>query len=200
MNKKILVVEDEPVMANLVYEMLLEIGYSDVTFAYNYDQAAIKLQIVQYDLVLLDINLGGEKDGIDLALELKRRTSKCNIVFITSNSDSETIKRLKKTEPDGVLIKPLRINDLMVLLEVVFYKQNRIDDQSKKSGMNFTNLSSREKEVLREIAHGYSNKMIASRLSTSPRTVSVHRTSLLKKCDAKNTADLIRLVMISGII
>ncbi len=200
MNKKILVVEDEPVMANLMNEMLLELGYEDVTFAYSYDEADIKLHLVEYGLVLLDINLENDKDGIDLATGLKEIRSATSIVFITGCSDLETVMRLKKTEPDGVLMKPIRMTDLMVLLEVIFFKKKCAEDNLKNDGMNLIKLSPRENEVLSEIAHGFSNKMIASRLSISSRTVAIHRTNLLKKCNAKNTADLVRLAVKSGAI
>ncbi len=200
MNQNILIVEDDPIIANVISEILEDLGYEDITSAYSYEQAIERISSEEYDLVLLDINLKHENDGVDVAKKIRSSNAKTSIIYITGNSDFKTVVRLKKTEPEGVLVKPFREVDLMILLEVVFHKSGVNDAASKKINGNIVNLTPREKEVLRQIVDGYSNKMIADRLGISERTVSVHRSNILKKFKAKNTADLVRLSLTSGML
>ena len=69
------------------------------------------------DLMLLDINLGAKKDGIDLALEIKERFN-TPIIFLTANSDPATVNRAKAIKPLAFLVKPFSPNDLYTAIEI----------------------------------------------------------------------------------
>ncbi len=114
---KILVVEDESLVAMDMVDMLTRLGYEVLPHAMGYAEAVSVLEHNLPDLVLVDINLGGEKNGIDLARLL---TNQYHIpfIFITSHSDKETVAAATSTTPSGYLIKPFDAGDLYTSVEV----------------------------------------------------------------------------------
>ena len=119
MNKKILIVEDEFVEANSLRIIMESAGYVVSGLVESYEQAVLLLEKDKPDLVLLDIFLAGPKTGIDLGRLLKER----NIAFIylSANSNKETLQSAKVTEPYGFLVKPFRKKDLLVALDIAHY-------------------------------------------------------------------------------
>lgn len=197
-SEKILIVEDEPIIALMLKETLLNVGYSNITLAHEYDTALQLINDDPFDLVLLDINLEDNKDGIHLAAVVKEEHKNTSVVFVTGNSDYKTVTRATLVEPDGFIIKPINETELIVLLEIIFHKQSKIDNSLPFNIQNDIqkSLTRREIEILNHIIKGDSNKMIASKLFISVRTVSVHRANLMKKLNAKNTADLVRMSLV----
>ena len=122
-NMRILIVEDEPIIADDLVFMLEEMGYLNVDTVYSANEALALLDKNNFDLVLLDINLDGEKDGIDIA-EFLHKEGKAPFIFLTSLSDDKTIERVKKTNPSAYLVKPIDEKDLRVNIELSFSKFN----------------------------------------------------------------------------
>ena len=121
MNKKILIVEDEFVVANALRSTLVQAGYTVTGIAPSAKHADEELQNQQPDFVLLDIHLGGGRSGIDLA----RKLNQDNIAFIylSANSSQQVLEEAKATDPYGFLIKPFRETDLLVTLDIAAYRQ-----------------------------------------------------------------------------
>ena len=119
MSKKILIVEDGFVEANNLRIILDRAGLEVVDIVASYNEAFKSLQKQTPDLVLLDIFLNGKKTGIDLAILLKEK----NIAFIylSANSNAETLAAAKITEPYGFLVKPFREKDILVTLDIANY-------------------------------------------------------------------------------
>jgi len=119
MSKKILIVEDGFVEANNLRIILERAGLEVVDIVASYNEAFKSLQKQTPDLVLLDIFLNGKKTGIDLAILLKEK----NIAFIylSANSNAETLAAAKITEPYGFLVKPFREKDILVTLDIANY-------------------------------------------------------------------------------
>ncbi len=118
---KVLVVEDENLIAQDLLEQLALLGYTDVSTASSADQALAIADKSPPDLALLDIGIDGDMDGIDLGRELLNRYD-VPIVYLTSYSDNETIDRAKQTGPYGYLIKPVNELELGSMLEIVLHK------------------------------------------------------------------------------
>ena len=123
---RILVVEDESLVAMDMVDMITRMGYEALPNAMDYKEAILNIEQQLPDLVLLDINLGGSRNGIDLAEILK---DKYNIpfIFITAHADKRTVGQAAATLPGGYLIKPFTANDLFVSIEVAlvaFAKRN----------------------------------------------------------------------------
>lgn len=114
---KVLIVEDELIIAEDLKEILLELGYKVTGIAKDIKEAKdILIQEVP-DIVLLDIRLRDGDNGIDLARFI-RKTMHMPIIFITSYSDKDTLKRAKEVKPDGYLVKPVEKGDLFSSIEI----------------------------------------------------------------------------------
>ena len=115
----ILIVEDELLIAEMLKEMLYDLGYNTVYVAKNYEQAQQQLALnTNIDLAFLDINLTNEKSGIDVAHHIKN-TCKIPFIYLTSYSDPKTVKEATTTLPEAYLLKPFSKNDLFSTLEMV---------------------------------------------------------------------------------
>jgi DNA-binding LytR/AlgR family response regulator len=114
---KILVVEDESLVAMDMVDMLTRMGYELLPAAMGFTDAVNILENHKPDLVLVDINLSGLKTGIDLA-QLLRDRYKIPFIFITSHSDKQTVSSASATLPSGYLIKPFDAEDLFTSIEV----------------------------------------------------------------------------------
>lgn len=129
---KILLVEDELIIAEDVCNMLTKMGYDIVGNAMDYDEALSILASVTPDLILLDVNLHGKKDGIDLA-EVINEKYKIPFVYTTSYSDAATLERAKATNPINYLVKPFKEEQLFTAIELALHKlsENTSTEESK---------------------------------------------------------------------
>lgn len=125
MNKlKIGIVEDEMLIAETIAMALGHLQYTISGVVGTYAEAILMMEKTPPDLVLLDINLGTKKDGIDLAYEIKERFG-IPIIFLTANSDSATINRAKDVHPLAFLVKPFSQNDLFSAIEIGWNNYNK---------------------------------------------------------------------------
>src|SRR3569623_1271027 len=116
---KIGIVEDELVIARTILNTLNEFGYSHCGPAINYTEALEMLEQERPDLLLLDIQLSGKKDGIDVAEKLNE-LYQIPFIFLTANSDGETIDRAKKVKPHAYIVKPFTKEELYAAIEIAF--------------------------------------------------------------------------------
>lgn len=114
---KILVVEDDPMIAESLEEMLELLGHEVLRVAESGEEAVLQLMDLEPDLILLDIQLKGKMDGVEVARLVK---TKYNIpfVFTTAYADNETINRAKAEGPFGYIVKPYGVKDIMAAIEV----------------------------------------------------------------------------------
>lgn len=117
---KILVVEDEVIIADGICKTLKELGYKPLRPVINYTGAVKMLEKGKPDLVMLDINLAGRRDGIDLAWKI-RDDYDIPFIFLTSLADPATIERAKKVNPPAYLVKPFNKNELYTTIEIALY-------------------------------------------------------------------------------
>ena len=118
MNKiKIGVVEDEVIIADSICAVLRQLGYDTTEPATSYSESLDMIEREKPDLLLLDINLAGSKDGIQLAADIKARYD-LPFIFLTANSDSATVERAKAVEPPAYLVKPFNKNELFTSIEI----------------------------------------------------------------------------------
>jgi DNA-binding NarL/FixJ family response regulator len=122
---KILIVEDELIIAEDVRGMLSRMGYEVVGNAMDYSEAIALLENTTPDLVLLDVNLNGKKDGIDLAQTINE-AYKIPFIYTTSYSDTPTLQRAKNTNPANYLVKPFKQEQLFTAIEMALYRLSEI--------------------------------------------------------------------------
>ncbi|MFT3796029.1 sigma 54-interacting transcriptional regulator [Flavobacterium sp.] len=131
MDRKILIVEDEYVLANALRLILVQAKYKVIGIASSVAEADGILQNEKPDLVLLDIQLEGKKTGVDLAQKLK--ATGIAFIYLSANSSQKVLEEVKKTEPYGFLVKPYREKDLLVALDIAFYRlQNSIESKAQR--------------------------------------------------------------------
>ncbi|WP_373516351.1 response regulator [Pricia sp.] len=114
---KILIVEDNVIIADDMQSMLEEIGYEIVDNVIVYEQAEEVLKNQHVDLVLIDIILASDKTGIDLGKHI-RENYDIPFIFVTSNSDRATVENAKSVKPNGYLVKPFEQQDLYTSIEI----------------------------------------------------------------------------------
>lgn len=118
-NSKILIVEDEVLIANFIEKMLQKEGFSNLETANDIQTAETKFETFRPDIVLLDINLEGPNTGIDLAT---RKNDEAKIIYLTAQNDSETIKKAIATNPETYLTKPIKKSDVMAAIQLASFK------------------------------------------------------------------------------
>jgi DNA-binding LytR/AlgR family response regulator len=124
------VVEDELVIARTILNTLEELGYSHCGPAINYTETMAMLEHHKPDLLLLDIQLAGKKDGIDVAEKLNELYH-IPFIFLTANSDIETIDRAKKVKPHAYIVKPFSKEELYAAIEIAFSNFNGNQEEPK---------------------------------------------------------------------
>jgi len=126
---QILVVEDEGIVAEDIQSMLEGMGYAVPAIAISGEEAVQKTAENQPDLVLMDIMLKGDIDGIEAAEQI-RSHSHIPLIYLTAYGDGDTLQRAKITEPYGYILKPFQERELHTVIEIALYKH----EMEKKLG------------------------------------------------------------------
>lgn len=116
-NKKILIVEDEILIAENTKSMLQDLGYDVAAHAMNLSSAIEHIEKTPFDIALVDLMLGNKKDGIEVARILNKK--KKPFIIVSSYSDKETLSEVKSYGPSGYLVKPIQERDLFATLEII---------------------------------------------------------------------------------
>lgn len=121
MNKaRILVVEDEAIVAADIEDRLRSLGYAVVGCADNAEAAVSMATELKPDLVLMDIMLKGDVSGTEAAVSI--RAQQIPVIYLTANSNDTTFLRARDTEPFGFILKPFDEATLRVNIEIALYK------------------------------------------------------------------------------
>ena len=121
MKRRILIVEDEAVTSVLLEKTLKELGYEVVGSAFDGAEAINLAREKQPDIILMDIRIQGDMDGIETAKRIYQQY-KIPIIYLTAHSDDDTIKRAVDSGPFGYLIKPFKERELYSNIEMVAQK------------------------------------------------------------------------------
>ncbi len=134
-NIKILIAEDEQIVAKNIEKRLTADGYQVVASVSTGEDAIEKAKLYSPDIILMDIKLKGKIDGIETA-DILRRNFQLPVIFLTSYADEETFQRAKSTEPFGYLIKPFDNKELNRVVELALYK-NKIYQELLETKIRF---------------------------------------------------------------
>lgn len=118
---RIMIVEDEGIIAQDIKSCLESLGYIVSGIAFTGREAIAKLESDRPDLILMDIVLKGDIDGIETAFEIKNKYN-IPIVYLTAYEDDKTLNRAKQTEPLGYILKPFEERYLRSSIEMALYK------------------------------------------------------------------------------
>ena len=138
MRKKILIVEDERIIAEDIKSCLLNFDYEVLEIVSNGEDAIVSTALLKPDLILMDIKIEGSLDGIQTAKRILK-SHDLPIVYLTANADEATVERAKETKPYGYLTKPFEEAELYATLQVAYYKYES-EKALKKSEERFRTL------------------------------------------------------------
>ena len=122
-NEKLLIVEDEKIIAIDLQRRLEKFGYNVAGLVASGKESIQKARKLYPDIVLMDIMLAGEIDGIDAAITIRKELN-IPIIFITAYSDEKTLERAKKAEPFGYVLKPFKDRELYTTIDIALYKHS----------------------------------------------------------------------------
>lgn len=198
-NIRILIIEDEAIIAQDIESQIEELGYDSAGIIHNGDKAVDYLSFHTPDLVLCDINIKGTLDGIDVANAVRAK-KKIPFVFLTSMTDRGTIEKAKSALPYGYIVKPFDKRDLLTNIEMALFKFSQEIDvlkltREKVNALATTPLTDQEFKILNEIINGLSNQQIIEKLYISINTLKYHMKNLLTKMDVKNRAEVLQKLL-----
>jgi DNA-binding NarL/FixJ family response regulator len=194
---KVLIVEDEPIIAENIAVYLNNADFTVSGIAYDDEDAKMQLKSNTPDAVILDINLDSDEDGIKIA-DFINKNYKLPFIFLTSYADRETLERAKAVEPWGYIVKPFNEKTLQASLEMAISNFAQRSNQhhpkldfEKINKHILTPLSEREFEVLQLIYEGKTNQQIADVIYVSVNTVKKHINNSYLKIDTMSRATAI---------
>jgi signal transduction histidine kinase len=114
---RVLIVEDESIIALDIQTSLQSAGYQVVSIAATAEEALDDTANLQPDLVLMDIRLHGEMDGVETAEQIRQKW-RLPVVFLTAHADENTLSRAKKSQPFGYILKPFEDRELVTTIEI----------------------------------------------------------------------------------
>ncbi len=121
LHKSILIVEDESIIAEDMSDSLISLGYRVTDIVYSGEEAILSVAESRPDLVLMDVNLQGEIDGITAAEEIRSRFQ-IPVVYLTAYADEKTLRRVNATKPFGYIVKPFEEKNLHTTIQLALHR------------------------------------------------------------------------------
>lgn len=202
--RKIVIAEDHTILrAGLRALLSGQNGLEVIGEAGDGREAIRKVDTLQPDLLLIDLSMP-KLNGIDAIREIKSQHPEIKIIVLTVHKSDEYIIAALKAGANGYMLKDASQNELLLAIDYVINGKTFLSpsisdkvvdaflntDKKDKPGVAFDNLTAREREILKLVAEGNTNKKIAEHLCISLKTVEKHRSNLMQKLDLRNTAAL----------
>ncbi|WP_105619319.1 response regulator [Vallitalea okinawensis] len=191
---KILVVDDHPlVRKGLISVLAMDRCCKNFFEASNIEQTLRLIKEEEPDLAIIDLRLGHE-DGLSLVKQARKIRKQMKYVILTSSIHNEDFTRAKRMEVDGYILKEAITEDLIYALHVImrgkkYYDPMIMEYNLTRGNKSFDVLTSREQDVLNEIAVGLSNNEIAKKLFISEYTVKKHVSNILGKLNLSHRTE-----------
>ena len=173
---RIMVVEDERIVAKDLQRSLEDLGYEVCALVSAGEQAVHTAAKTMPDLIMMDINLDGEMDGLEAA-EIIRKDHDIPCVFLTAYSDDTTLQRAKASEPSGFLVKPFDRRELRATIEMALNKRevelalkessNRVTQALEKALENSSRNDQMKLQLLAAVSHEMQTPVTAIKLFVS---------------------------------
>jgi len=194
---RVLIVEDEPLIAEHIATYLDNNDFEVSAISYDWEDAAAQLKDNTPDVVVLDINLEEEKDGIQLARLINEKYH-LPFLFLTAHSDRNTLQKAKEVNPGGYIVKPYNERTIAASIEIAlsnFYASANKKFPAITEHLINKNLpeafSEREMDILKLVYEGVSNNQIAAQLFISINTLKTHLKNIYLKLDVNNRYSVI---------
>lgn len=211
---RVLVADDHSVVRQGIRHVLEGTEeFTIVAEAEHGDEVAELVAQSRPDVVVLDISMPG-LSGLEVTAVLRKRFPECRVLILSMYDNQEYVLEAVRSGAHGYLLKDTAADDLATAIRSIhsgetFYSPPiaarlaaavKGDFSDRYATGELASLTNREREVLRGIARGLTNKDIASELGISPRTVETHRESLMRKLEIRHVAGLTKLALETGLI
>jgi DNA-binding NarL/FixJ family response regulator len=209
---RVLIVDDHAILREGVRALLaLQADMEVVGEASDGQLALEQVQKLDPDVVLMDIAMPG-LGGIEAALELRKRGARARILILSQYEDREYVRRLLKAGVAGYVLKKSAGAELANAIRAVSRGGLVLDPEVARTAMEEANpavpgaadpyeaLTDREKQVLKLVAEGRSNKEVADVLGISVKTAMSHREHVMEKLGVHNRTELVRFAIKRGVI
>lgn len=199
----IAIVEDEAIIAEDIREILEEEGYIISGVYFNAGSALIGIQKSPPDLLLLDVNLGDELSGVDIATFIQIKKLNIPYIYLTSYSDKTTLNKVAGTRPMAYIVKPFIRQQLLSSITLSLASSSPIK-AGQKLGLDKLNdqlrqkVTEREWDVLIHVLEGKLNQQIALAEEMSINTVKFHIKNIYEKLAVHTRSEL--LIRIAKVI
>lgn len=194
MSVKVLIIEDDPIIADYLSQLLSTEGFNVLGIAHTGERALDKISSLQPDLCICDIHLGTGMSGIDVAEVL---TSKYQIpyIFLTSFDDDKTIEEAERHSPYGYIVKPFHDRTLLATIKIAWsnYKKQQSTDLLSKADIERKldiSLTPQEYEILTKLINGESYKQIAEAQFLTTDSIKYHAGKIYKKLGISGRSEL----------
>ncbi|MGB7294854.1 MAG: diguanylate cyclase [Candidatus Aminicenantales bacterium] len=192
---RILIVEDEGLIARDIENMVRNAGYEVCGTAGTGKEAVEKAEASQPDLILMDIILRGDMDGVDAAEKIRERFN-IPVIYLTAHTDENTLQRAKLTAPLGYTLKPVEQKELLTVIEMALYKHQMESKLIEREGWLSTILQSIGEGVIATDPYGNITFMnqVAEKLTgwNQPESIDKPLSSILHLVD-EESGKLVRL-------
>lgn len=209
---RVLIVDDHAVLRDGIRSLLERQG--DITVigeAGNGREALSKVSELLPDIVLMDVAMP-DMNGIEATRQIKELYPQVNVLVLTQHDNREYVSTLLQAGASGYALKRSGGKEVINAIRNVYEQgaflepsvtRHLLDEYtqpSETSQQAASHLTERERQVLKLVVSGWSNKEIAQSLSISPKTVSVHRSNLMAKLGVQNSFELMRYAVQHGLI
>lgn len=211
---KIFIADDHPLMRDGVRNILLKNpAYSVVGEAEDGEKALIGIKEQRPDIVFIDISMPG-MDGLEATKRITEEFPETKIIILSMHSEQYHVMDALKAGAMGYVLKGSSSSEILESVEKVLngnryasptIANNLINELVKQTTGEatkdpFNTLTYREKEIFKLLALGSKNEEIAEKLSISAHTVKTHRSNIMKKLNAHNLGELVRIAIHKGLI
>lgn len=191
---RVLIVEDEPIIAEDIRGLLISESFSVVGVAHKGTEALDMLSSRQPNFVLLDINLAGQMSGFDVA-EVIHQNYHIPYIFLSSYDDENTLLQAQRHAPYGYLVKPFQERTLLASIKIAIsndkiFSSSHAITKNKVEDIFKTTVTDQEFLVITNLVNGKSYKQIAADNFISMNTVKYHVKNIYNKFHLKGRSEL----------
>ncbi len=195
---RVLIVEDDPIITEDMKDMLTNVSYEVIGTAYDLEAALEGIDRLQPDLVLLDINLEGNFEGLAIAEHINK-TRKIPFLYITSYSGKDIIDKAKQTLPMGYIVKPFNERELYSSIEIALHNFSKfvVPLELNRDTLNSriaNPLTQKEFEVLKGLYDGKNNQQLADEQFVSVNTIKTHIKNVYEKLNTHTRSETMSLL------
>lgn len=193
-NTKILIVEDEIIIADFIYNLLNKEGFKNIIIANKAITAMEAFQNFQPEIIILDINLQGKNSGIELSNSAKNAM----VIFLTGQYDESLMSKALATNPESYLTKPIKKEDLIAAIKLALLKKqsktltikdgydlitiNHEDILFVKSDNNYIDIQTTSKKIsVRKSLEGFLEEIVNLNFIRVHRSYAINKTKIQKK-------------------